>query len=193
MKQFWLLVTVSLCFETVGLAQAAAPPPDSHVAKQEAQRLDLLPSVKPGNSSHIDQSGRKQEGKASFYGQGFTNKKMADGRRLNPNANIAASKTLPLGSVAQVTNLHNGKSTTVKVEDRGPYVGGRIIDLTPKAAKQIDLQKVGVAPVVVKPITVPTSDGGVKLGAGAAQADAQSVSNAVATTQQLTAPIEASR
>ena len=48
---------------------------------------------------------------------------------MNPNSNVAASKTLPLGSVAKVTNLENGKTATVRIEDRGPYVNGRVVDL----------------------------------------------------------------
>jgi rare lipoprotein A len=202
MQRIWLTVPVWLLFATGGLAVGApladshtadSHTVDSHDAKQEAQHLDALPPVKPGSSHQIDQSGRKQEGQASYYGPGFVDKKMADGRRLNPNANTAASKTLPLGSVAEVTNLDNGKSTTVKVEDRGPYARNRIIDVTPKVAHQLDLQHTGIAPVVVKPITVPTSDGTVKLGAGAAHADPKSVAAAVATTERLTAPVEASR
>ncbi len=85
---------------------------------------------------------------------------------MNPNANVAASKTLPLGSVATVTNLDNGKTATVKIEDRGPYVRGRVVDLAPKVADQLDLRKKGVVPVEVKPITLPQPDGQVRLGRG---------------------------
>ena len=65
---------------------------------------------------------------------------------MNPNSDIAASKTLPLGSVAKVTNLDNGKTATVKIEDRGPYVNGRVVDLAPKVADQLDLKQKGVVP-----------------------------------------------
>lgn len=164
----------------------ADPPPTSPAAQQEAKKLDALPPVKPPPVAHVDRSGRKEEGRASFYSRSFADRKMADGHRMNPNADVAASKSLPLGSVAKVTNLRNGKTTTVRIEDRGPYVRNRIIDLTPKAARQIDLTHQGVAPVVVKPVTVPTPDGGVKLGAGAAEASPQEVASAVRTTEQLT-------
>jgi rare lipoprotein A len=84
---------------------------------------------------------------------------MADGTPMNPNANIAASKTLPLGTVAEVKNLENGKSEVVEIRDRGPYVDGRIIDVSPKVAKELDMKKDGVANVEVKPLEVPQSSG----------------------------------
>lgn len=174
-----------------GMAYASAAEPlqaDGPGAKQEAERLNNLPPVAAASAGHIDQSGRKEMGRASFYSHRFTNRKMADGHRMNPNSNMAASKNLPLGSVAKVTNLENGKTATVKIEDRGPYVNGRVVDLAPKVADQLELKEKGVAPVEVKPITVPQPDGGVKLGAGAAEASPEEVSEAVETTKQLTAP-----
>jgi rare lipoprotein A len=93
---------------------------------------------------------------------------MANGRRFNPQANTAASKSLPLGTVAKVTNLDNGKSTLVKIEDRGPFVKGRVVDLTPSTAVQLGItEEKGVAPVVVAPVAIPQQNGEVKLGAGA--------------------------
>jgi rare lipoprotein A len=166
-------------------ALAAIPPPDSPAAKQEAEKLDRLPPVTPHGKAPIDHSGRKEAGRASFYAKGFARRKMADGRRLNPNANVAASKTLPLGTTATVTNLDNGKTATVKVEDRGPFVDGRVVDLSPKVARDLDIRKEGVAPVVVKPITVPQPNGDVKLGAGAAEASPQEVQEAAKTTETL--------
>ena len=77
---------------------------------------------------------------------------MADGNHMNQQANIAASKTLPLGTTAKVINLQNGKSATVRVEDRGPFVAGRVMDVTFKVAQELDIRKHGVVPVEVKPI-----------------------------------------
>jgi rare lipoprotein A len=170
----------------VGWAVAAPLPADAPGAKQEAQRLDALPPLPPAPAGHIDHSGRKQKGRASFYANRFANRKMADGKRMNPNSNIAASKTLPLGSIAKVTNLQNGKTVTVKIEDRGPYVNGRVVDLAPKVADQLDLKEKGVVPVEVKPITLPQPDGAVKLGAGAADASPREVQQAVEATKELT-------
>jgi rare lipoprotein A len=168
-------------------AVAAEPlPADAPAARQAAAELNKLPPLPPAPAGHIDHSGRTQKGRASYYAHHFANRKMADGRRMNPNSNVAASKTLPLGSVAKVTNLENGKTATVKIEDRGPYVNGRVVDLAPKVADQLELKKKGVVSVEVKPITLPQADGGVKLGAGAAEASPEEVSQAVEETKHLT-------
>nr|WP_294509880.1 septal ring lytic transglycosylase RlpA family protein [uncultured Rhodopila sp.] len=169
-------------------SQAAVPPTDSAEAKSQAQHLNSLPPLPPAGPGHIDHSGRTQKGRGSFYAKKFTNRKMADGHRMNPNANIAASKTLPLGSVAKVKNLDNGKTATVKIEDRGPYVDGRVVDLAPKVADDLDMKTKGVTPVEVKPITIPEPDGGVKLGSGAAESNQQEIKDATAVTRELTAP-----
>lgn len=108
-------------------------------------------------SKKIDRSGKPRQGKASFYGREFYGKKMANGKRMNPQSNVAASKTLPLGTKAKVTNLETGKSAVVDIEDRGPYVKGRIVDLSPKVAEQLDMKHEGVAPVMVDPIKLPPS------------------------------------
>ena len=87
---------------------------------------------------------------------------------MDPHDDNAASKTLPLGTRARVTNLDTGQSTEVTIQDRGPHVKGRIVDLPPAKAKEIGLTpKKGVARVEVSPIEVPMPDGSVKLGDGA--------------------------
>ena len=113
-------------------------------------------------------SGPVEIGKASIYSKSFDGRTMADGRRYSPDANVAASKTLPLGTVAKVTNLENGKSAEVRVEDRGPFVRGRLVDLSPKTAGKLGLtKKQGVTRVAVKPIKVPKPGGGAKPAGGA--------------------------
>lgn len=115
-----------------------------------------------------DFTARKRMGKASFYASKFAGRKMANGNRMDPHGNNAASKTLPLGTTARVTNLETGQTAVVIIQDRGPYVPGRIVDLSPATAKQIGItQRKGVALVVVAPIAVPQPDGNVKLGAAA--------------------------
>ena len=115
-----------------------------------------------------DLSGCKRTGIASFYAKTFTGRKMADGTRMDPNDDNAASRTLPLGTTAKVTNLETGQSAVVTVQDRGPYVKGRIIDLSPGTSREIGLDREdGIANVVVAPIEVPLPDGGVKRGAAA--------------------------
>jgi rare lipoprotein A len=116
----------------------------------------------------LDRSGQKRVGKASYYHRKFAGRKMANGKRMDPQHDNAASKTLPLGTTAKVTNLETGRSTVVTIEDRGPYVPGRIVDLSPSSADQIGLtREEGIAPVAVAPIAVPMPDGSVKPGAGA--------------------------
>lgn len=129
-------------------------------------------SAKATHRTGLDRSGKTRKGKASYYGQKFYSKKMADGTPMNPQSNVAASKTLPLGTKAQVTNLENGKTDTVEIRDRGPYVKNRIVDVSPKTADKLGLKENGTAPVEVKPIEVPQPDGSVKPGTGAA--DSQS-------------------
>ena len=99
----------------------------------------------------------KQVGKASYYAHKFAGRKMADGTRMDPKSDTAASKTLPLGTRARVTNLETGDSAEVTIRDRGPHVRGRIIDLSPATADQIGLtKKSGIAPVEVMPLEIPT-------------------------------------
>lgn len=106
-----------------------------------------------------DHSGKKRIGKASHYHAMFTGRKMAGGQRFDPNGANAASKTLPLGTIARVTNLSNNKSAVVAILERGPYVADRIIDLSPKTAADIGIKEQGVARVEVAPISVPLPDG----------------------------------
>ncbi len=77
---------------------------------------------------------------------------MANGDRFDPESNAAAHKTLPLGTVADVTNRETGETRRVVIEDRGPYVQGRVIDVSPRIAEELGMRDNGVAPVKVKPV-----------------------------------------
>jgi len=92
------------------------------------------------------------EGEASFYGKGFHGKKTATGERFDQNKSTAASRELPLGTKATVTNQDNGRTIDVIINDRGPYVDGRVIDLSQGAAKKLDMIEEGVAPVRVEAV-----------------------------------------
>jgi len=89
----------------------------------------------------------KANGLASFYGYDFAGRLTANGERFNPQAMTAASKTLPFGTLVRVTNRHNGRSVVVRINDRGPYVGGRVIDLSLGAASVVGMLGSGVAAV----------------------------------------------
>ena len=121
-----------------------------------------------------DLSARKRVGKASFYAPQFSGKTMANGVPMDPKGDNAASRTLPLGTRAKVTNVETGKTAVVTIEDRGPYVDGRLVDLSPGTAEKIGLtpQK-GITKVVVAPIAVPLPNGKVKTGAAAHEPLAQ--------------------
>lgn len=98
----------------------------------------------------------KQVGKASIYSTRLQGRHMTNGEPLNVSSNAAASKTLPIGTKARVTNLQTGKSADVTIKDRGPVPRGRVVDLTPHSASQIGLtKKEGVAPVAVVPTSLP--------------------------------------
>jgi rare lipoprotein A len=127
------------------------------------------------SQSHLDRSGRKRVGTASFYAKRFAGRKMADGTPMSPHGDNAASRTLPLGTTAAVTNLETGKSAVVTIRDRGPYVKGRIVDLSPATARKIGLtEEQGLAEVEVAPIVVPLAGGRVKLCDAFAQLDTSS-------------------
>jgi rare lipoprotein A (peptidoglycan hydrolase) len=89
-------------------------------------------------------------GKAAWYN--FVGRQTASGEILDTVTATAAHRSLPLASYAKVTNLGNGHSVVVKINDRGPYTRGRILDLSPRAADALDMKRVGVAEVVVEPV-----------------------------------------
>lgn len=113
------------------------------------------PAAAPSDPKPPAKALKPQVGKASIYAKKFANRKMANGRRMDPRDDNAASKTLPLGTKALVKNLETGKSAVVTIEDRGPYVPGRIVDLSPATAERIGLErKQGLATVEVTPLQV---------------------------------------
>lgn len=91
-----------------------------------------------------------QQGKASYYGGRFHGRTTASGEVFNKNILTAAHPTLPFGTQVKVTNLHNDKSVVVRINDRGPYAKGRIIDLSEQAARQLKMIRAGVVKVKVK-------------------------------------------
>lgn len=152
----------------VGWAYRSPPVAGPLVCSIPPPSPPLSTAAVPG---HPDLSGRTRLGKASFYAHSFAHRVMANGRRMNPQGDNAASRTLPLGTTAKVTNLRTGESAIVSIEDRGPYVDGRIVDLSPATARQIGItRRVGVAEVKVSPISLRLPDGNVKAGAGAPRA-----------------------
>jgi rare lipoprotein A len=123
--------------------EAAKVPDPTHYADEAAKVPNsccrLVPIV-----------GRGQFGKAAWYD--FVGKKTASGEILDSITPTAAHRSLPLASYAQVTDLDNSRSVIVKINDRGPYTPGRIIDLSPGAADVLEMKRAGVASVVIEPL-----------------------------------------
>lgn len=122
------------CFEDKQTQQTTVKPKSKKI-KTTKQRNVPSPYV---GMSH---------GMASYYWQG---QRVASGGRFNPNALTAAHRTLPFGTRVKVTNVRNGRSVVVTINDRGPFIRGRIIDLSLAAAKVIDMTRAGVVPVTVE-------------------------------------------
>lgn len=92
----------------------------------------------------------KEDGKASFYADKFNGRTTASGARFSQRKRTAAHRTLPFGTKLKVKNLDNGKTVRVRVNDRGPFVQGRMIDLSKKAARKLGMLQQGVANVEIK-------------------------------------------
>jgi len=95
-------------------------------------------------------SGSSETGKASYYAQAHHGKRTASGERFDQNALTAAHRTLPFGTRVRVTNLNNERSVVVRINDRGPFVRGRVIDVSRAAAVRLEMLRAGVVPVRVE-------------------------------------------
>ena len=135
---------------------SSPPPPPLHSqssrrqTEQNATRVDRAPIPAPQGRPDFVETGM-----ASWYGP--SGHRAADGSAYDGTGMTAAHKTLPLGSIARVTNLTNDESVTVRITDRGPFSNGRILDLSESAAKQIGLYRMGVAKVRIEAFASPTS------------------------------------
>jgi len=98
-----------------------------------------------------------ETGMASWYGAPYHNRRSSNGEIYNMNAMTAAHRTLPLGSVVRVTNVKTGQSALLKITDRGPFVDGRIIDVSYAAAKTLDIWQPGVARVKLEVLLTPVA------------------------------------
>jgi rare lipoprotein A len=129
--------------------QHAEPPTTAGTAAPARQVAGSPDQHRPGAGVP---AAAPQLGKASYYGPEFTGRKMANGRRFDPRSVSVAHRTLPFGTTVLVTHLGNGRSITAVVEDRGPFIQGRIIDLSPRLAEHLGMVRQGVAPVAVVPV-----------------------------------------
>jgi rare lipoprotein A len=123
-----------------------------------------------------------ETGNASWYGAPYHNRRSSNGEIYDMHALTAAHRTLPLGSTVRVTNLKTGHFTVVRITDRGPFVEGRIVDLSLAAAKQADIWQTGVAKVRLEVLRtpVPFDHGGrwaVQIGSFPDEGDARTLAN----------------
>ena len=123
--------------------------PQKPRSSQAIHRATLRPYTVNGRTYHptVVSVGWTQEGIASWYGPNFHGGKTSNGEIYNMYAMTAAHKTLPMNTMVRVTNLRNGQSVVVRINDRGPFVRGRIIDLSYTAGKRLGIDKTGTAPV----------------------------------------------
>jgi rare lipoprotein A len=109
-----------------------------------------LADAQPLTDDGVDASDFHQIGRASWYGRFFHGRKTANGERYDMHAMTAAHRTLPLGSYVRVTNPANSRSVIVRINDRGPYARGRVIDLSMAAAAMLDMRHSGTARVTIE-------------------------------------------
>jgi rare lipoprotein A len=157
------LSAASLLGAALAIAALAGAQPASAEEPASASHEPAASRDPPAAKPKLDRSGKKRVGTASVYARRFHGRKMADGTRMDVHDDNAASRTLPLGTQAKVTKLENGQSATVTIQDRGPYVKGRIVDLSPATADKIGITpKEGVAKVEVEPLSLPPPDADAK-------------------------------
>jgi hypothetical protein len=126
----------------------------SNMNSQQPPPIRISPAAWMGNTRG-GRLGATHIVTSSWYGPGYEGKRTASGELFDSNRFTAASRTLPLGSIVKVTNLRNGRSVRVKVNDRGPRSRRRGLDLSPAAAQEIGLSRAGLAPVKVMLVTDP--------------------------------------
>ena len=128
-----------------GCAEPAAQPVTNSAAPQGSS-----PNPAVAKASHGCDASTVQEGKASWYGPNFHGGKTASGEKFDQHSNTAAHPTLPLGTPIEVTNLENGRKTTLTVNDRGPHKKGRVLDVSKKGAQDLGFVSDGTAPVRIE-------------------------------------------
>ncbi|HET6566745.1 MAG TPA: septal ring lytic transglycosylase RlpA family protein [Rhodothermales bacterium] len=150
------LLTSGLANVQFGLPPEAPPvfrlvavhPPDSLLEADSLQMLDSLAEDEhAGALPEISILKEIGSGQASYYGSELAGRRTASGERFDPSRLTAAHRTLPFGTLVRVTNLHNGESVVVRINDRGPFAARRVIDLSRAAARKIGMLARGTAKV----------------------------------------------
>jgi rare lipoprotein A len=128
----------------LSLREVEPQPFNDELLRPTAPSVRLASTVAMAPSQRVS---RVIEGTASWYGPGFFGNRTANGEVYRPGTLTAAHRSLPFGTMVRVTNLNNGRTAVVRINDRGPFVGSRVIDLGHGAAQQVGLVSSGTAPV----------------------------------------------
>jgi len=161
-----LILLLSGCSHPKAAKTNLPPPP----AIESENTPDVEPEAKPAKPEEAENAEEQQHlkvpthakpiytetGLASWYGPPYHNRRASNGEIYNMNALTAAHRTVPLGSICRVTNVKTGHSTLVRITDRGPFIKGRVLDLSLAAAKKVDVWKAGLARVKVEVLTSPS-------------------------------------
>ncbi|MFO1401512.1 MAG: septal ring lytic transglycosylase RlpA family protein [Steroidobacteraceae bacterium] len=205
MSRIARLLAAALCLAgCAGAPPRPAPPVPRPAPPVDAAAVpDAVPRAEPhsafGNPAFYEVAGKRyvvlpsaagytERGVASWYGPDFHGKRTASGEGYDMYAMTAAHKTLPVPCYARVTNLANGRSVVVRINDRGPFVGNRIIDLSYSAAARLDMLRNGTAFVEVRTLG-PGEAGGEGAGGGATPAPPGAIGAAVAAEAPAVAPV----
>jgi rare lipoprotein A len=159
------LFLASCSHKPARIAVAPAPPIEQEQPAPEGTPpaeagKTTLPEPSPSPEAEVTPESKPvlvETGIASWYGAPYHNRRGSNGEIYDMNAMTAAHRTLPLGSIVRVTNLESGKSAVVRITDRGPFIEGRIIDLSQAAAKQIGLVQKGTGKIRVEVLKTPQS------------------------------------
>ena len=165
------LLFASGCANRRTTTQPPSPPPSASAAPPPAERQPAVPG------EYVEQ------GVASWYGEPFNGHRTSNGEIYDMHGYTAAHRTLPFGAVVRVTNLDNGQQTQVRVNDRGPFVNNRVIDLSQSAAKAIGMIGPGTAHVKLEVIAGPNpfvGNFGVQVGAFLVQQNANKLKDRLA-------------
>lgn len=159
-----LVLGAAGCHHKTPVAYQPPPPPvtsGSEPPVRVARNAPIARPVPPAQTAPAEEPTAhgppvsSETGMASWYGPPYTNRKAADGSIYDQNAMTAAHRTLPMGSIVRVTNLTNNLSVMVRITDRGPFIDGRVIDLSLAAAKAVDIYRPGTAKVRVEAFAPP--------------------------------------
>ena len=169
------LLLLSACGGHKTAKSHPVPPPPTISAPQPSSATSTPPtpsSPRKGKAIYVE------TGMASWYGPPYHNRRSANGEIYNQNAMTAAHRTLPLNSMVRVTNVTTGRSAMVRITDRGPFVGDRVVDLSLAAAKAVGVWQSGIAEVKLEVLSAPSSifEGGrwcVQIGAFHSEGDAR--------------------